>query len=494
MRYHRAKSPFRFGSKLLAAGSFLLLASCSIEPKLLTSEELQSNADRLHHAAFASVPAGNVKLGFHDVLSRAVLANLDIRQGQLAAELAELSLQELILRTSPNADTRLRNSNRNNDGGDINDITPPDRRRKARSLSVNWSVLGLGQAYIRAKQQANANLILEEERRRTANEIVAETAELYMRAAIADRQLGNIQAVLNRIQDSTATADQYGQEDLIDPLDALLFKTRIIELKSALHGWQSELLADRARLAALVLVDPNQLKFSESVSTYLPGNVSCQKTEKLERLALLNRPEVRQGIYGNRNGRLDAYRAMARLLPDFSLAANLEYDSESSLNNNTYIELTETLTYNLINILQVPNIRRQNATREALREVEELTVAVAVIEQVRIAQVQASLSRSNVNLERERRSLWIEISDIQEQRTVFDIRDELNQFEYQVRAINAQITYEETQAQYYSDVLRLMRSIGVDLFPKDLIHLQQKDVSQLMAAHWSNLMPNLNCT
>ncbi|WP_170419296.1 TolC family protein [Ruegeria atlantica] len=493
MKLHHVQNRFGVGSKLLVAGTVLLLASCSIEPKLLTSEELQSNADRLHHAAFAGAPAKGVKLDFHDVLGRALLANLEIRQDRLTSELSQLSLQELILRTAPNVDARLRNANRNNEGGDVDDTTPPDRRRQTRTLSVNWSVLGLGQAYIRAKQQANAHLILEEERRRTANEIIAETAELYMRAAIADRQLSNISTVLRQIEESALTADQYGQEDLIDPLDALLFKTRIIELRAILHDWQSELLADRARLAALVLVNPNQLSFSQRVSNFLPDNVGCQKTENLERLALLNRPEVRQSAYGERNGRLDAYRALARILPDFSLAANLEYDSESSLVNNSYFELSETFTYNLINILHVPNIRRQNATREALREVEELTVAVSVIEQVRIAEVQAKLSRANVNLERERRSLWKQISDIQDQRTVFDIRDELNQFEYQVRAINAQIVYEETQAQYYSDVLRLMRSIGVDLFPNDLIHLQEKDVARLIASHWSSLKPSLKC-
>ncbi|MDA7965364.1 TolC family protein [Ruegeria sp.] len=479
--------------RLARSAAFLLafaVSACVVRPEPLTEQERQERAQFLQEESAKLWTTNKSSFDLYDLMSRALLRNLEIQQGQLAAEVEKITLEEILAEQFPQASVRAQYSQRSNDAGDVNDVTPPDRDILTADITYSWSILGFGQSYLRARQQANNALIIEEERGRIANRIVTDTTVLYLRAATADRHLPEINKILSQIDAKIQEADQFGARNLIDPLQILLFKTRLTELKVNLNSYKAELRSDLIRLSSLAATRPENLRFrhltpSTNLSVRLPGT-----TDNLEQEALLNRSELRQAAYRQRNSRLDVYRDVAALLPDLEFALSGNFNSESTLDNNQFGLFSQTVTYDLLGLLRLPSTRKRLKLQEELRRIEDLALAVSIIEQVRLSYAQALISQQALALEKERADLWKQVSDTQTQRSNFDVLEDLNQFEYVIRTLESQIAYEQARTQHYADYLLILRSTGVNFIPSNQTFGSEDALAAALKEHWDRVVRN----
>jgi outer membrane protein, multidrug efflux system len=120
--------------------------------------------------------------------------------------------------------------------------------------------------------------------------------------------------------------------------------------------------------------------------------------EALERLALAERPELREEDYSKRINRDETRKAMLRMLPGFEISAALNRDTNRYLINHDWADAGLRLTWNLLNLISGPaNISAAEA-QEQVGELRRLSVSMAVIAQVNVSARRYQLARVDYDL------------------------------------------------------------------------------------------------
>ncbi|MEM7326009.1 MAG: TolC family protein [Actinomycetota bacterium] len=461
-----------------------LTTGCTIQPEPLSEAENLARVVELKNTLADKWAPDSGEVDLFVAVEQALTRNFEIVAARQALDLQRATLDDVILGHLPRGHLTGRVTKRSNPDSSANSTTASDLKRRLGSAEATWSVLSFGQAYLRSKQQANNVLVKHEESRRTANEIVVRAVETYLHAEMAQQLLPDVKGFLADLDKYELRAENYATKQLIDPVDVLVFRIRLVNLKKTLRLLREELTQRRILLATLIGSRKTSLRIKSSGGAVPKVVLSDISLEDLENAALLHRPELHISAYRKRNAALGVKSTYLSLIPDISAAVGANFDSNSILLNNSYTRFDLSATYNLLNLLRFParlQVSKANLTQEELRE---LIFAVSVVEQVRLAYADWKRLRRVWKTERQNAGLWRDVRKIRSDRTVFEPLDKLRLIETQASAMSAQVDLAKAQTQYFVGMLRLIQSIGINLYPAEALTAGLDPLGRQLRAHW----------
>ncbi len=474
---------------LLLVGSFLLLSACTVRVSTLDRDDsLAASEERLQRIRNEQ-SAVSEPMDLADAVARALMYNLDYR----AAFMNEAMAREDVSRSSyalwpqlalgagyTTRDEYASSVSYNPTTGQqtLEPSISSEKQSSTAQLQLSWNALDFGLGYLRAKQKGNALLAASEQRRKAFQAINQEVTLAWWRALAAQRMQPRLQALRERVESALVRSrklEELRLQGQTPPLeyrrDLLLSLKRLVQLQEEVLNASNDLarLVSLPAGTALVLKEPEEL----SEPQWLP-NLSH---EQLLRIALANRPELREQGYRQRMARLEGRIAVASLLPSLQLSAGPRYDSNKFLEHNDWNEGSAQFSFNLLNLAALPSARRYGKAAEAAESLRADAMTVAVVSQLNIALRAVETDRRGWCLSRELGRVADERESRANARAASASGDELTQIRTEVEAVLAGLEGAFSFADLEASHAMLLSTLGVDPYPQDLPRKSPGDVA-----------------
>ncbi|MDR2187258.1 MAG: TolC family protein [Azonexus sp.] len=485
----------KFNRSFIALVLAAALAGCSVIPEQVTREEVSQRVRDDQLRIYSDQEAIVAPIGFDEALARALKYNLDYRlkmmESAVSLSLAEVSRYD----TLPSVLASAGYARRNNDAGSTsydvvtgqdlwggNPTSSQERRRRMAGIEFSWSVLDFGVGYYRARQQADQFLISEERRKRVMQTIVEDVRSAYWRAVGAQRLMPQTETLMGRARTALDRSREAERMGLLPPREALNYQRQLLDAIGLLAARRQELEYAKRELAALMNVTPGTdftlREEAEPVLMGVPANVI-----ELEELALYNRPELREEDYRRRITAAEARKQMLSVLPNLSLNAGAQYDSNRYLYNSNWLESTLRASFNLMRLAALPSINKSSEAQAQLDDARRMALSMAILTQVRVAIERYRLSLNELDVARE--SSVVDQRLLSFSRAALSSRAEsdLDLVRAEVRALNSDYQRHLAYAHAQAAFGRIYNSIGLDVLPDDYERLSVAEVATLVASH-----------
>lgn len=274
-----------------------------------------------------------------------------------------------------------------------------DRSHFIASLTTTWNVLDFGVSFLRARQQSNLVLVAAERRRKVIQIIMNDVRAAYWRALNAQIMSVQLDPLTNRVQNALNSVQNDQSIVWSTPAQKLDYQRTLLELMQQLQALHREVESARLDFSTLLNVDYGQklvLARPSGFDAQIP--LQAINVEEMERMALLNRPELREEDYMARINADETRKAIVRMLPGIEFSSALNRDTNSYILPHNWAEAGLKLTWNLMNLIAGPDNITAAETQESIEDLRRLSVSMAVITQVNVATRRFALARSDYDL------------------------------------------------------------------------------------------------
>ncbi|HBL94926.1 MAG TPA: transporter [Hyphomonas sp.] len=390
--------PVRRGLKAgMGIMALAAIAGCTVAPEPFTKAEMEAfAADRERRVISENQTPVTHSIDLYDAMARALKYNLDHR-----LEMADLALRSAELREAefdmlPELVARVDWSDRNNDpfsrslnqDGTVDPLasTSADPGSDSGSLELSWDILDFGLSYYRAKQAGDRFLIAEEQRRAAINRVIEDVRTAYWRAVAAERLLGQISQLENRAQAALSVARGQVKNGEGDRLEALRFQREMLDTLRTAQELRRDLFVAKNQLAALMNLPQNQ-QFSVVVPKRagLKTPITALSSDDMTRMALRNRPEMREIAYRLRINEEEEKASVLALLPSIRGYLGVNYDSNDYLVNENWTGWGARVSWDLMNLAKYPRSKNRVARQGDLLDARSLALSQAIATQVFVA-------------------------------------------------------------------------------------------------------------
>ncbi len=397
------------GKGTIALLTTLLLGGCAISPVTLTEDEVTAGAqDKLARVTSEQEPiAGSIDL--YNAMARALKYNLDhkveIYESSLRVRELDLAHFNLLPNVVANAgyagrDNPLASSSFNlaTNTQNFGASTSQDQRLRTGDLTFSWHVLDFGLSYIRARQAADKALIAEESRRKVVHRLMEDVRTAYWRAFSAQKLVGKLAQLERRTRTAIASASALSDDRTTSPITAITYKRELIEIQRILQELQRELSVAKFQLAALMNVKPGAhfTLVAPAAGTQLA--LPASDGDGMVRLAIENRPEIRDVEYRKRINANEAHAALLELLPGVQLFAGPNYDSNAFLLHEHWLSWGAKASWNVIKVFQYPARREVVHGQDAVLDQRALALTMAIMTQVHVSRARLAHFKREVEI------------------------------------------------------------------------------------------------
>lgn len=377
--------------------SLVMLTGCAVTPSELTSAELAAIADE----KLASVTAGQEAIGgavdLYEAIARALKYNLDhqVELAEQAVRERELHLSHFSLLPTVVAGSGYSERDRFSASNSVNVLTgvqslatstSQDKRLQTGDIAFSWNVLDFGLSYVKARQAADKVLIQNELRRKIALRIVEDVRAAYWRAVSAQRLLGRLERVERDARAVEREARQLASDQQTSQITALTYEREIVEIQRTIGELTRELNTALAELGALMNVAPGT-RYAVSGGNRRVPRLPRGTMPELIHLAVMNRPELKEVEYRRRINEHEAHAALLEMLPGMQLVAGSNYDSNSFLLHNDWVNWGAKASWNLLKVFSYPARREIVEEQEGLLQTKSLAVTMAIMTQVYVSRI-----------------------------------------------------------------------------------------------------------
>lgn len=451
------------------------LGGCAVSPEPLSPEAIQARVAADRSRMYADQEPIDGPLSFAQVVARVMRHNLDFRLRMMEATLAQRRLDvgnwDMFPRLMANAGWVTRS---NESGGRSIGIetgvetlaasSSQERTRTVGSLEFSWNVLDFGVSYYRARALADQALIAEERKRKVLQNLMQDTRAAYWRALGAQRLSDRMQALMSRASTALARGRQIEEQGLLPQSQALAYQRALLDSTTLLQMRRQDLEVARAELAALMNLPPGTdfrlLDLDEPALPPLPAGL-----DRLEQLALVQRPELREEDYRRRISVHDARRALVSVLPNLSFDLGYQYDSNKYLYNNSWAQAGLRVSADLFRLASMGSVRRAGDAQLDVDDARRLAQAMAVLTQVRVAALRYSLSRDELAMLDESAQVDRRLAEFARASASSRVDSELEQIRTEARALLSEYQRQIAYANAQNAWGRLYNSLGLDLTP-----------------------------
>ncbi|MBF0175339.1 MAG: TolC family protein [Magnetococcales bacterium] len=465
----------------LLIGSALLMVSagCVVKPQALTEAEQMQLVQADQTKMFQNQDPIPDTLTIYDAMARAIKYNLDHRlklmEGLLSSNQLDLTRAELL----PNLVTSAGYSSRSNAAASssqsvqngtlsLESSTSQNRDQEQIDLSLTWNVLDFGVSYFRARQEADRLLITEERRRKVIQNLIREIRYAFWRAWGAQSLAQEIGVTLKEADAGLSALQRIEDERLRPPLEILRYRRSILEAVVQLEKLRDDLAMAHVELAPLMNMPPGvsyKLAAEEPVLTVFPTDLPL---EALERLALRNRPELREENYQARISVEETRKTLARLFPGLEMSLTGNHDSNTFLVNQSWAEAGLHISWNLINLATAPRRLEWAKAQESVTDTRRLALHMAILSQIHIAWRQYLTA-----LQQYRRAMDLSTIDREILRHVTTQQDQaaegrLEQVRNRVKVVLTRLQQHQALAQLENALGQLQVAVGADPIPPNV--------------------------
>ena len=458
---------------VLATG--ILVSGCQVAPKAFTSNELSVYVeDKLTRVTASQEPiSGQVTL--YEAMARALKYNLDYRVETMNEILSNRRLQAKSADMLPKLVASGGWADRDNSAASysrslfsgLRSVDPTTSKQEgtfAGDVTFSWHILDFGLSYVRAQQASDEALIAGELRRKTINRIMEDTRTAYWRAVSADRLLQGFRKLRHRAERALNQSRRLLKSGQTSPVSALSYQRELVDIKRQIHRLERELKTAKMQLAALMNVSPGStfsLHIPKRRLTDLTIDVSGRD---MVRLALENRPELRETAYRERINRKEAKAALLEILPGASVYAGAHLDTNDFLFNANWVSYGAKVGWNLMKVFTYPRRKAVVEARGTVLDRQALATTMAIMTQVHVARARYGyLHRSAATAaeyyrvqSRLNRQVQVSVqAGVASEQTL--IREEMNTL---VAAVQYDVAYADLQNAFAA----IYAAVGVDPF------------------------------
>lgn len=483
------------------SGSILLaLGACTITTEAVSDREMAAQAEEDFRTIFQEQEPLDGPVSLSEAMARALRYNLDRRLKVMEEALAQNQIKVASLDMLPRLAGEAGYVNRSSPPASssrsvltgtqsLEPSTSQDQERRTGSLAVAWNILDFGVGYLGARQQANRAWIAAERRRKVIHNIIQDVRDSYFRAVAADRLLARIDPMIERTEGALAESEEAARRQLQAPLDALTYQRGLLNALRQLLDIKRDLIFAKAQLAALMNLPPGS-----DFSLVMPAPDEQAPPEmpytpdQIERVALQQRPELREEMYQRRVGVDETRRALLRMLPGLEFEYSLNHDNNSFLVENTWRQLSFTASWNLMNIISGP-VRIQAA--EAVEEVNEarrLALAMAVLTQAHVSFLRYREARARWETAKQMSEVEDAIRDQVETQVASGRTGELEAISRNVNAAIGTLRRDLAYADLQNAAGQILVTMGIDQVPKAVEATDLDSLASAIEAYQAALM------
>ncbi len=470
----RRGSVLTWPSATVIALAAVLTGCASVTPSAMPNSEQQAllQTDRAR-AVMQSEPV-SASLSLHEAVARSLKYNLEHRSQLMAQAIAlgtaDLTRYDMLPKVMANAGY----NNRNNDfltrsrDPQGNFLSTPPFTTSAREytntgLALSWNLLDFGVSYYTAQQNADRFLQAGEKRRRTMHLLIQEVQVAYLRAATAQQLEAQLSTTITQARQALSNASQSEQAGLRDPLDALRYQRNLIEsvrVLSTIHQEMASAMVDLNQLLNLPPATRYQLQDPQSLP--VPGNLPNTSMEELEARALANNAQLRESIYEARIAAIETRKSLVRLFPSINVNTAAQHSNNAHYVNQSWVETSAQLSFNLWNLLLIPQTRELAKSNGELAEHRRMMVQMAILGQVHVAQLQLQHAREVNEHANAADAVEMRIASITQTRNAEGAASEAERIVAKTAAIVARLRRSQALSQLYAAHARLQATVGME--------------------------------
>jgi outer membrane protein TolC len=462
----------------LAAVALLSAAGCAVTPDPLRAEEREKLAAEARRQLFEGQEAILAPLTLAEATARALKYQAEQRQRQMeeaaAAAQLEVARFDLLPKLVANAGYTTRSNEAFGFGttpqGTIA-ATPSasvERSHTTTSLGLTWNLLDFGVSYFRAKQLADQKLIAEERRRKAVQTLMHDVRVAWWRAEAAERLLPPADRLLADVERAIEKTRLIEARRLLPPIQIATLRRALLDLNQQIAFRRQDLAQAKLDLATLVNSPPgSDVRIASPRSEAREILDLTTDLDRLERLALAQRPEMAEEGYRARISENEARKSLVALLPGLSFDLSRMHDSNRFLLNNSWTAAGVTVVFNLIKVFSLPALKRSAEAQRAADDARRQAMAMAVMAQLRLAAIRYALVSDEFLVWDEAArddDLIVEYVASSEQA---GIDNELELIRTRARAMASHINRDLAYANVQASIARLYNSVGYDAVPQN---------------------------
>lgn len=402
----RGKATSRHRGLKIAFGgvaTLLLLSGCStldVDSARLNNAEITSQLAQDRAALTRDVAPLTGPLTLDEAIARAIKYNADRRframEEAVAADTFEAGKFDMLPKLVASAGYRDRNNDLITRSVDsvtgspslANPYISSSRQSTVSEIGISWSLLDFGQSYYAARQNANRVLIAQERRRKALHNLIMDVRTAYWRVVAAQKLLPTLRATIDESEQALKDARRAEQDRIRSPLEPLRYQHQLLENLRLLEAIEQELSTARIELAHLTALpltaDYTVADATESVTTTWLN----QPIDKMEELALVRNPDLREGIYNARIAQLETRRTLLKFFPGLSFNYGIKHSDDTYLINKNWTEAGIQISFNLLGLLSAPAQMRLADASVAVADQRRMAMQMAVLSQLHIARLQ----------------------------------------------------------------------------------------------------------
>jgi outer membrane protein TolC len=403
-RFTRPHSPaIRLTMTAAAVAAVLTLTGCasiSVDDAKLQPDAIRATVQADKTALTRDIEPLTGALTLEEAIARAVKYNADVRYKAMEQAVAMGTFEAGKYDQLPKLVAAAGYHTRNNDliTRSTDSVTgapslahpfiSSSRNTLTSELGFSWSLLDFGQSYYAARQNADRVLISAERRRKAANNLVQDVRTAYWRVVAAQKLLPALRTAIEESEVALQNARQAEQDNLKSPLEPLRYERQLLENLRLLESITQELSSARVELASLTA-----LPFGQPIEVVEPAVAATGAwldvpAERLEEMALLRNPDLREGMYNAHIAQQETRRALLKLFPGISFNAAYKHSNDSYLIHQNWNEAGAQISFNLLGLLAAPAQMRLADAGVALAEQHRMALQMAVLTQLHLARLQ----------------------------------------------------------------------------------------------------------
>jgi len=466
-----------------------LLAGCATTGTPVSEEERKAGVEALQKL-FSEQEQISGPLSLSDAMARAVKYNIDHRVKLMEQAMARTDIDVSRMDLLPRIVASAGYSKRSNEAASSSEsiitgrqsLEPSvssEREQRLADATLVWNILDFGVSYIGAKQKADQVLILEEQRRKVVQNIIADVRAAYWKAYSAQKMGPELDKLLQDIESALQRSREMKKQGLQSTATAARYQDGLLTALRQLWRARTDLEAGRIDLARLMNVSPGTgFQLEPSKDDLLLPEIK-NGPDDVEQQALVSRPELRAEDYQLRIHQQEVKKAMLRMLPGLEVHAGAHYDSNDFLVNNNWSDYGIRISWNIFNLLSGPAFKAEAQANMDLDNIRRLAQSMAVLTQVHLAYETHRLAMVNYQLASELSAVNQRINEQLRLQAEAGGSDELSQIRARGRSIVSQLQRDQAFAELQNSVGRIQSSIGIDPLPQTV---SSADLSQLVAA------------
>ncbi len=489
---------------LILVVSCFALTSCtgSSEPVGIAEQERSLTEDL--RMMFDDQEPVTKPLSLYDAMARGIAYNLDARVAAQAEITEGGKIDQQALGILPSVNARGVYSSRNErdiisgrDAATGAQSLPPtqfeDSHQRDAGLDISWNILDAGLAYARTQSATDQQRIAQEQRRRATHTIMRDVRAAYYRAASLQALESHIHALnKNALQLTKDLQDAEMAKNTANTEELLRLQREILDNLNALHQERVALNGAKEELAGLMGLSPEkEFTLSANESDILKTLPKLEtKKEDLYAVALLVRPELREGILQQRIASREKDIAGLNTLPILGGTFGYYYDSNSFLENANWTGASLSVTQNLLNLFSYPLRRDAAQAQENHMMRQRQAVAGAVLTQVNIARSSYALSREKAQLARGRYAVSARTATLLQENLDPENKDLLKQANVMIAKLDQLLSRTRlmrNMSDAQNDYGRMMASLGLDPLPATLNEKGLGEVAKILEQRDQNI-------